>query len=82
MGPGRARERVVENVWTSVYNGTYHPDYEELQRRGHVLAEYLALRDQREDLVPDTSLEPRFNTWEQARRRSRAVSGMSVLALE
>jgi hypothetical protein len=65
-----------------LWRGSFHPDYEELQRRGHVLAEDLALRDQYEDSEPDNSLEPGFNTWDQAKRRSSAVSGMSVLALE
>jgi hypothetical protein len=82
MVPGRALDRAIEDFWFSVYNGSFHLDHEELERRGNDLAEYLALRDQYQDLEPDHSLEPGFNMWEQAKRRSSAVSGMSVFALE
>jgi hypothetical protein len=82
LGPGLARDQVIKDFWISCYNGSFYMDHEELQRRGWVLAEFLALRDQYEESESDISSTSASNTYIQAMRRSSAVSGMSVLALE
>jgi hypothetical protein len=82
MGPGRTRDKAIEIFWISVYNGSYHPDYDMLERRCWALAESLCLRDEVEDRSPQVGPELGVDPWGQWRHRSSAVTGMGGLALD
>jgi hypothetical protein len=82
LGASRQRDRIIEDCWISVYNGSFHLDYEGLQRRGEALAEFLAMGDQYEDQESDISSTTGSNKYIQAKHRSSAVTGMSFLVFE
>jgi hypothetical protein len=42
-GPGRSRDKAIEEFWISIYNGYYQSEMDLLQARGRTLAEYLHL---------------------------------------
>jgi hypothetical protein len=82
MDPGRARDRVIEEFWISVHNGSYHPDCEMLERREWASAEYFCLCDEVLEQSPQVGMEQGADLGTQLKRRSGAVTGIGDLALE
>jgi hypothetical protein len=71
----------IEDFWISVYNGSYHADYDMLEQRGCALVEYLCLRDEVEERTPQVWTELGADPWGQEKRRSSTATGMGHLAL-
>jgi hypothetical protein len=86
LGPGRQRRQILGLLWTRVYSGYHVGDLDALQARSFALDDYLCTLDELcEAKTPtedcDTSLSG-CSSLSYRVRRSSAVSGMGVLALE
>jgi hypothetical protein len=46
IGPGRSRDKAIEEFWISVYNGHHQNELDLLQAREQAVAEFFHLRDE------------------------------------
>jgi hypothetical protein len=67
LGPGRSRDKVIEEFRISVYNGYHLSDLGILQLRGRAVANYLHLRDEIDEVeeAPPIGSPAGVNFWRQ-----------------